>query len=86
MFAAVELAAGQLVGTYEGRVTSGDGTHVLWIEGDEGEWTGYHGTNALRFLNHSDQPNAEMHGLQCFALTAIPRGQEITIDYGWNET
>jgi len=85
LFAAVELAAGHWIGTFEGRVTREDGMHVLWIEGDEGEWTGYDGINDLRFLNHSDQPNAEMQGLQCFALTAIPRDREITIDYGWNE-
>jgi hypothetical protein len=39
----------------------------------------------MRFLNHADRPNAEMDGLDCYALTLIPAGTEITIDYGWND-
>jgi SET domain-containing protein len=36
-------------------------------------------------MNHSDQPNAELDGLDCYALTDIQAGTEITIDYGWND-
>ena len=43
------------------------------------------GGNELRYLNHSDEPNAEMDGLHCYALTGIAAGAEITIDYGWND-
>jgi len=49
------------------------------------QWTGYDGRNELRFMNHSDQPNAELDGLDCYALTDIQAGTEITIDYGWND-
>ena len=86
LFAVQPLLKGQKIGTYDGRMTQEDGMHVLWMEEDDGSWTGCDGTNSLRFLNHSDAPNAEMDGLECYALEDIGAGEEITIDYGWNET
>lgn len=87
LFAAAELQAGQLIGVYEGPEVTEDGTHVLWIEGDTGDiWTGYDGNNEMRFMNHSKTPNAEMDGLNCYALRQISPGTEITIDYGWDES
>jgi SET domain-containing protein len=87
LFAARPLAAGELIGVYEGPVVAEDGVYVLWIEDDAGEsWTGYEGENEMRFMNHSDMPNAEMDGLNCFAVNHIPPGDEITIDYGWNDS
>jgi len=86
LFAAVDLYAGQLIGCYEGREVIHDGRYVLWVEEEDNLWTGYEGINCMRFLNHSDKPNAEMNHLECYALVAIPAGQEITIDYGWDET
>jgi SET domain-containing protein len=84
LFAACALAAGQLIGVYRGPVVEEDGAHVLWIESDEGDdWIGYDGQNEMRFMNHTDQPNAEMDGLNCYALENIDHGEEITIDYGW---
>jgi hypothetical protein len=86
LFAAVDLSAGQRIGYYEGPVVVNDGRYVLWIEEEEENvWTGYEGINCLRFLNHSDTPNAEMYGRECYALAAISAGQEITIDYGWEK-
>jgi SET domain-containing protein len=87
LFAAVPLTAGQLIGVYEGPEVTEDGTHVLWIQDDTANsWTGYNGKNDLRFLNHSDTPNAEMDELNCYALCDIEPGTEITIDYGWNKS
>jgi SET domain-containing protein len=87
LFAAKPVTAGQKIGVYEGPQVTEDGTHVLWIQEDESNsWTGYNGKNELRFINHSDSPNAEMDGLDCFALCDIEPGTEITIDYGWNES
>jgi hypothetical protein len=86
LFSSMDLEKGQLIGVYEGPVVAEDGKYVLWVEDSPGgEWTGYEGCNELRFLNHADQPNAEMDGLDCYALTPIPAGTEITIDYGWND-
>ena len=64
-----------------------DGPHVLWLEDEPGgSWTGYDGRNEMRFMNHSREPNAEMDGLNCYALSDIRPGEEITIDYGWDDS
>lgn len=87
LFAARPLPAGQLIGRYEGPEVQDDGHHVLWIESEQGDgWTGYDGRNEMRFMNHADSPNAEMDGLDCYALEDIPPGAEITIDYGWENS
>ena len=87
LFAAMDLTAGQHIGIYESRVVEEDGIHVLWVEETPGgEWTGYEGINELRFMNHADEPNAELYGLDCYTLTRIRAGTEITIDYGWNDS
>lgn len=87
LFAAQTLSQGELIGVYDGPVVLEDGPHVLWIEdGHSGEWTGYEGANEMRFMNHSNDPNAEMHGLDCYALRRIAPGTEITIDYGWEDS
>jgi len=87
LFAGSSLEAGQLIGFYEGLPVDEDGRYVLWIEGESGEaWVGYDGQNEMRFMNHADEPNAEMDGLYCYALKNIERGTEITIDYGWNDS
>ena len=85
LFAAQKLQTGQWIGHYRGLVVEEDGMHVLWIEDNDARWLGYRGLSSMRFLNHSDTPNAEMRGLDCYALKEIPPGREITIDYGWGE-
>ena len=60
---------------------------MLWLEDEPGgSWTGYDGRNEMRFMNHSREPNAEMDGLNCYALSDIRPGEEITIDYGWDDS
>jgi len=86
LFATKDLTTGAMIGVYEGPVVEEDGVYVLWVEDiPGGKWTGYDGRNELRFMNHSDHPNAERDGLDCYALTDIQAGTEITIDYGWND-
>jgi SET domain-containing protein len=87
LFAARSLRAGQLIGHYEGPEVEEDGIYVLWIENSAGgDWIGYEGRNDMRFMNHADQANAEMDGLDCYAVRDIQAGEEITIDYGWNDS
>lgn len=87
LFSSGPIAAGQLIGVYEGPIVTEDGPHVLWIEDESGDsWTGYDGTNEMRFMNHSASPNAEMDGLYCHALQDIAADMEITIDYGWDDS
>lgn len=82
VFATASIAKGALIGHYTGRPTAVDGTHVLWVEADEGGWQAIDGTGVLRFLNHSRSPNAEFDGPDLYALRDIEAGEEILFDYG----
>lgn len=87
LFAGVDLQPGEPIGQYDGPVVEENGMHVLWVENEESDgWIGYDGQNELRYMNHADRPNAEMDGLECYAIEFIPAGNEITIDYGWNDS
>ncbi|MEJ8567110.1 SET domain-containing protein [Elongatibacter sediminis] len=85
LFAAEPLTEGVLIGTYDGPAVDEDGMHVLWVEEEPDHWVGYDGRNCLRYMNHSATPNAEMDGRECYALRDIDSGEEITIDYGWDD-
>ena len=82
LFANASIAAGQLIGTYEGPRTDEDGTYVLWIECEEEGTYGVDGQNLLRYTNHSKRPNASFEGEQLYALKNIYSGDEITFHYG----
>ena len=60
---------------------------MLWLRDDDGSEEGIVVENELRFLNHSRQPNAEIEGLDLYALRNIQPGAEILIHYGddWDD-
>lgn len=81
-FARIPFAPGEFIGTYEGRDVGEDGTYVLWLYDLEGQvLTARDGTNLLRWVNHSEDPNAEFDGFDLYARRAIASGEEITFDY-----
>jgi SET domain-containing protein len=83
VFARSALAAGDLIGVYEGDPTEVDGTFVLWVDDNEsGDWRGIDGTGVLRFLNHSQTPNVEFDGPDLYAFRDITSGDELCFDYG----
>ncbi len=82
VFAKEPIRKGSRVGVYEGDETRRDGIHVLWLEDEEGNQTGVRGTNDLRFLNHSAEPNVEFRELEVFTLRRIESGEELTFHYG----
>lgn len=84
-FARVAFDTGDFIGTYQGPAASRDGTYVLWVSDDRVRWHGRSGRNLLRWLNHSDRPNAAFRGFDLYALTAIAVGEEITFDYAAGE-
>lgn len=84
LFARQALGRGLFIGTYLGPVAQRNGSHVLWVDAGNG-WVGRRGFNRLRYLNHSSRPNAEFDGFHLYTLRAIRAGEEITIDYGWDE-
>ena len=82
VFTRDRIAAGDLIGVYEGTPTGEDGMHVLWVSGDDGAWHGIEGTGVLRWLNHSSEPNAEFDGADLYALRDVAAGEELLIHYG----
>jgi len=87
LFAQAFIPAESYIGDYAGPPVTEDGTYVLWVEEDDGSWSGVDGRNVLRYLNHNSSPNAELDGIELYALYDIERGEEITIHYGedWDE-
>lgn len=84
-FAASSFTPGDFIGTFTGDPADEDGTHVLWAEID-GELVGRHGTSILRYLNHSDTPNAAFDGFDLYAVVPIRTDTEILIDYQPDES
>lgn len=80
-FAQVSFAAGDHIGTFEGPEVQEDGTHVLWVYDPENGAVARRGANLLRWLNHSEDPNAELRAFELHARRPIAPGEEITIDY-----
>ncbi len=85
-FARDDIAEGTHIGEYTGAPSDADDTHVLWVEGDDGDFHGIDGDGVLRWLNHSSAPNVEFDGPQLYALRDIAAGEELTFHYGeeWN--
>ena len=83
VFAKTDLAKGQYLGRYHGPIAKRNGIYVLWVQDDEGgDWFGISGRNLLRFLNHSNRPNAEFDGPHLYAKKRIKAGDEVTFHYG----
>lgn len=81
-FARVTIARGEHIGTFVGREVCEDGPHVLWLCEPDGQViSAREGANLLRWLNHSDRPNAELDAFELYASREIAPGEEITIDY-----
>ena len=79
LFASESIARNCIIGYLSGRPTRRDGTYVLWIS----ETEGFEVCCDLRYINHSDRPNACYYDdLSVVALRDIRAGEEITHDYG----
>ena len=79
LFAKNFIPAGTVIGVVQGEPTATDGDHVLWIDDENG----FHVQCDLRFINHSDTPNAAYYDdLEVCAVRDIKPGEEITHDYG----
>ena len=78
LFAKEKIKAGELIGIVEGEPTDTDGPYVLWVDGTKG----FEVRCQLRFINHSDNPNAVYYNtLEVCALRDILVDDEITHDY-----
>ena len=84
LFARTFIPAGTVIGIVQGLPTTDDGDHVLWTD----ETNGIHVQCDLRYINHSDVPNATYYDtLEVCAMRDIQAGEEITHNYvaGWEE-
>jgi uncharacterized protein len=80
VFAKTRIGAGEYIGRYEGPRAKRNGKYVLWLTGGRNS-VGRSGRNLLRYLNHSDRPNAQFAGFELYARRTIRADEEITIDY-----
>lgn len=78
LFASEAIAADEIIGWLRGEPSDKDGSYVLWLS----ETEGFRVNCDLRFINHSDTPNACYYDdLSVVALRPIAANEEITHNY-----
>ena len=78
LFAKRDIARGTVIGVVDGVPAKRNGPYVLWLSEEEGIRV----RCDLRYINHSDKPNAAYcDTLEVIALRDIRRGEEITHNY-----
>ncbi len=78
LFASQSISADTVIGKLTGRKTQQDGMYVLWLDNK----TGFKVSCDLKYINHSDTPNACYYDdLSVVALRNIKKGEEITHNY-----
>ncbi len=78
LFAAEAIPAHQIIGNLQGKQTDEDGMYVLWLDHE----TGFRVECDLKYINHSDSPNACYYDdLSVMTLRDIAAGEEITHNY-----
>jgi len=81
LFAKRAIEAESHIGSYQGPIAKRNGTYVLWVYAPGEDPLGRRGLNELRYLNHSDTPNAAFDGFDLYALQPIQPDEEITFNY-----
>lgn len=82
LFAKDPIRKGTIIGWLQGRPCTENGDYVLWIS----ELQGIEVICDLRYINHSDRPNACYYDdLSVIALRDIAAGEEITHNYASND-
>ena len=82
VFATRDIEQGNVIARYRGRIVDREGTYVSYHTDASGNKRCHEITGALKYLNHSCRPNAELGGFRLKALVAIACGKEITMSYG----
>jgi hypothetical protein len=82
LFASTTIPGGAIIGWLNGKPSTTDGDHVLWIS----EREGIEVLCDLRYINHADEPNACYYDdLSVVALRDIEPYEEITHNYASND-
>jgi SET domain-containing protein len=78
LFARKSIKKGRIIGRLQGKPCAEDGRYVLWLNENQGLKVSCN----LKFINHSDQPNACYYDdMTVVALRKISQDEEITHDY-----
>lgn len=78
LFANCDIPKGTVLGVVDGVPAKRNGPYVLWLNENQGIRV----RCDLRFINHSERPNAAYYdSLEVIALRRIRRGEEITHNY-----
>jgi uncharacterized protein len=78
LFAAEAIKKDTIIGYLDGEQTLQDGMYVLWIDSE----TGFEVSCKLKYINHSDEPNACYYDdKSVVALRDILPDEEITHNY-----
>jgi uncharacterized protein len=78
LFAAETIKKDTIIGYLDGKPTQIDGMYVLWIDSE----SGFEVSCKLKFINHSDEPNACYYDdKSVVALRDIQANEEITHNY-----
>lgn len=82
LFAARRIQAGERIGRVRAARATTDGPYVLWLD----ENRAIRVRCKLRFINHSEEPNARyLDSGEVIAIRAIRPGEEITHNYDGTE-
>ncbi len=73
---------GDYIGTYWGIHVEEPTPYTLMIEDESAFVRHVEGRNALRYINHADEPNCMFVGIHLFARSEIRQKEELTFDYG----
>ena len=78
LFAKINIPKDTVIGTIQGKPCKRDGAYVIWLS----ETQGFKVSCNLKFINHSDNPNACYYDdLSVVALRDIKADEEITHNY-----
>jgi SET domain-containing protein len=78
LFARESIQKGCIIGRIQGSACTRDGTYVLWLNENEG----FKVRCNLKFINHSEAPNACYYDdMTVVALRKIDQDEEITHNY-----
>ena len=78
LFAGETINKNRIIGRVQGKPCTSDGPYVLWLD----ETRGFEVSCELKYINHSDQPNACYYDdMTVVALRTINPHEEITHNY-----
>ena len=78
LFARIDIPKDTIIGEIQGNPCKEDGTYVIWLS----ETEGFKVSCDLKYINHSDTPNACYYDdLSVVALRDIKAHEEITHNY-----